>query len=557
MSDQYELAKSEQPQDLQKEIVYESKQWNFINDINSGVYQNSQLSLVQFDLTSIYNSGSFIDIPQIYLAIPLLYTAAFSNGVQPIAPTPNGGNEWLVTPKCGSWNLIQSLEVAVQGSSVIQQQPNINFHANFKMLSQLSKDDLDTIGRTLGIYPDDVFSYFYNGTESSLANGVGPVGGNGLCNNMIFPTTNGGAEGVANYDQQSQWNTYGTAGLVYNKGLQYRSERIAMNTATPANGMNQLMSTTNMNNEFLPYFAIANTYYMTWYDVAIIRLCDICDFFAQCPLTKNFDGLLRIYFNTGVMNVNLSKATDGGMFLTGSQSTFTNTCPFTINQMPDGEIPANTTNLVVSCNIARSSVSTAYAGVVLSNSGVSHPMNACRCYYPQIKLKPSVALKYISDNRAKRIIFTNVLSNTFQNISSGATFSQLIQSGVRNIKGVLIIPFIAQAIHGLLNTGGFQCNVQPFSPCVSPFDTAPLTTPLSLTQLNIAVGGVNQLMNFYSYTYENFLQQVNLYENINSNDLGLSCKLISQFAWEKGMRYYYIDCSRATDADRTHQETSR
>ena len=72
---------------------------------------------------------------------------------------------------------------------------------------------------------------------------------------------------------------------------------------------------------------------------------------------------------------------------------------------------------------------------------------------------------------------------------------------------------------------------------------------MSLTQLNVSVGGVNELMNFYSYTYENFIQQVNLYDKINASDLGLSCGLISQFMWEHGYRFYYVDCSRATMAD--------
>ena len=51
------------------------------------------------------------------------------------------------------------------------------------------------------------------------------------------------------------------------------------NGTTAANGF---FSTNNLNNEFLPYFAI-NGAFMTWYDVAVIRLCDVCDFFRLCP----------------------------------------------------------------------------------------------------------------------------------------------------------------------------------------------------------------------------------------------------------------------------------
>jgi hypothetical protein len=292
---------------------------------------------------------------------------------------------------------------------------------------------------------------------------------------------------------------------------------------------------------------------MTWYDVAIIRLADVCDFFAQAPLMKNFDGLLRIYFNTGAMMVGLSKGSSGGMYLTQSNSSFTNTCPFTINQLPVANIPANVTSLAVSLTIAKSTVTTSLNGTILALSAGIHPMNTCRCYFNQITLKPAVALKYISENRAKRLVYTNVLSNVFSNISSGATFSQLVQSGVRNIKGVLIIPFISASTHGALNAPNsgtaFTTAIAPFAPYQSCFDTAPCTTPMSLTQLQLSIGGSNQLMNYYNYTFENFIQQVNEYENINSNDFGISCGLISQQMWEHCMRYYYIDCSRASMAD--------
>jgi hypothetical protein len=219
--------------------------------------------------------------------------------------------------------------------------------------------------------------------------------------------------------------------------------------------------------------------------------------------------------------------------------------------MPVANLPNGTTNLVVSATIARSTISQNIAGAQLSLSNASHPMNTTRMYFPQITMKPTIALKYHSENRAKKIVYTNVLSSFISNIPAGATWNQLVQSGIRNMKGILMIPYISQTVHGALNTGGnaFAVPIVPFSPPLSPFDTAPLTTPCSLTQLNIQVGGVNQLMNFYNYTYENFVQQINLYENINSGDLGLSSGLISQYDWEHAYRYYYVDCSRATMAD--------
>ena len=552
MSDSYELAKCMQPQDV-SDTPYESKVYNFISDINSGVYSNNAQSLVQFNLSDIYTATQFVDMSQIYLTLPMVYTACYSSGNAPVAPTANAGNEWLITPKSGSWNLIQSMEVQINGVSVIQQTPQVGLHTNFKMLSQMSKDDLRTLGRTLGMQPDDVQSYLYNGTASATSATTGAVCGNGLCNNMLMSIGANGAVTVPNKDQQNVVGTYSALGAVYNTALQYRSQRIANNLTTPANGITgQLLSAQNFANEYRPCFAILNANYMTWYDIAIVRLCDICDFFNKAPLTKNLNGMLRLYINTGAMGISLSKAQAGAMYLSGANSSFSNTCPFTINQMPVANIPATVTNLVVSCNIARSTVSTSIMGVQLSLSQGASPMSTCRCYYPMIKLKPAVALKYLSENSSKNIVFTNVLSNIFQSIPLG-TFNTLVQSGVRNIRGILMIPYVAQSVNGKIvsmpDATPFTPAITPFSPISSPFDTAPCTTPLSLTQLNVSVGGLPIFPTYINYTFENFLENVTLYDKINATDMGLSCGLFSQFAWENGMRYYYVDCSRGSLAD--------
>ena len=62
MTDNYEYNRSMLVQSENEYSPYTDKQYNsYINDINSGVYQNNGLSLVQFDLSSIYNSAKFTD----------------------------------------------------------------------------------------------------------------------------------------------------------------------------------------------------------------------------------------------------------------------------------------------------------------------------------------------------------------------------------------------------------------------------------------------------------------------------------------------------------------
>lgn len=87
-----------------------------------------------------------------------------------------------------------------------------------------------------------------------------------------------------------------------------------------------------------------------------------------------------------------------------------------------------------------------------------------------------------------------------------------------------IIPFISQATHGAVNTGGnlFAHPIILFAPYQSAFDIAPNTKPMSLTLLNVSISGKNELMYFYSYISENVVKQINAHEKLNSGDMGLS-----------------------------------
>jgi hypothetical protein len=77
-------------------------------------------------------------------------------------------------------------------------------------------------------------------------------------------------------------------------------------------------------------------------------------------------------------------------------------------------------------------------------------------------------------------------------------------------------------------------------------------SPLSLTNLQVAIGGqnvTNVLNSTLSMTYENFLQQVNLAEQLTSSDFGVSTGLISQGYWEAS-KWYCVNVERGNIADK-------
>jgi hypothetical protein len=76
-----------------------------------------------------------------------------------------------------------------------------------------------------------------------------------------------------------------------------------------------------------------------------------------------------------------------------------------------------------------------------------------------------------------------------------------------------------------------------------------LTSPVSLTNLQVSVGGQNVLQSTLQYGYKHFLEQVNLAEQLTSSDFGISTGLINQNYWENS-KWYYVNVERGNAADK-------
>ena len=127
-----------------------------------------------------------------------------------------------------------------------------------------------------------------------------------------------------------------------------------------------------------------------------------------------------------------------------------------------------------------------------------------------------------------------------KNTGADGTFNQLINSGIAHPTGVLIVPFISSTNAAL---GDSQWK--------SPFDSCPATSaPISLTNLQVTVGGTNILTSTLYYTYESFIEQVVLADTLTSADFGVSCGLFNQ-AWWETFRYYYVNVERSAIADKS------
>lgn len=523
MSDNYEFEKSSRPQDIDDYSPYTDKQYNgFINDLNGGVYTNTSLSLVQFDLGQIYNSQKFTDTNDLFLVLPITMVGAFSSNNSTVAPT-NGTSQTL-TMKTNFMNLIHQADLQINGKTVESTQSFVNVAKNFQMLSEMSVGDLATIGPSLG------FGEVLDNPRSAIWNAnTATTNGQGFTNNRVaglrYPST-----------IQTQINA-GTG----NDAILSRLNRYT-DTATNYNGITNILSTNNLNNEGKPIYFVNNGY-MVWYDYAIIKLGTLFESLANIGLVRKFDCTIRLWVNTGALSVAVTNPNAANLTysLTSANNTFTNTCPFTVNYLnvnTTAGTPATTQNIVAGLFINKPPT-TSLSGINLANSGASHPLQACRIYYSQIQLEPTKALTYVNENRSKKVVYRTILTNQYNNTTAGGNFNQLINSGVIHPTGVLIVPFISSQQTGLGDFAWKSC-----------FDTAPATGhPISLTNLQVSVGGVNQLQSTLYYTFENFMEQINLAEALTSSDFGVTTGLISQPYWEM-FRYYYVNVERSAITDK-------
>ena len=530
-TDSYTFAKSNDPQSVDETTPFKSKTFSYVNDINSGVYNNTGPTLVQFDLSSIYNSSGFSDSADLFLTIPIVMTLAAASATDILAG-PTGGFA-MASLKSNYAHLIHQIEVVANGKSVQDMQPYISIYKHFKMLSQMTSNDLANQGTTLGFADvlDSTTSMVYKAGAGSLAGDAGSP----LSNNRVFngsTSANGSqmALGVQN------------VGCV-NEALQRKSSRyIDVSSSATNNFVGTLVTELQLINEFRPYYKLqtisTGKQVMTWFDFAVVRVKDLCDIMDKMGLCKKMDVLLRLYINTGSITSAVGgTVTAGNYYYSGlSGSTFSNVCPMTINYT-GGALPTGTTQLVGGVYVAKSPATTI---ATVSVPSYTSAMSACRAYYSICEIESNKAAMYLQQNLNKRLVYESVITNTYSNIGAGGTFSQLVQSSIRNPLGVLLVPTIASATAGYSQWG-------------SCFDTFPATfcACLSLTNLQLTLGGVNQMpgTGALNYTFENFIEQIALAEDGTNMTLGMSCGLINQKWWDSN-RVYWINLSRGTPADK-------
>ena len=454
--------------------------------------------------------------------------------------------------------------------NVVQQTPFLNVFRSFKAHTSFSLDDVLNEGYTIGYSPDSAGSWSFAPTSLNTnplsANGVG------LCNNKavgvslartpvatgaittstpFYLATASAGLPVGGISGAGASNPSGLYGGVHshNRGFAERQEWYCYDpiTQTAGNGLGQgLINDSATSNAVYRAYRIpyATNGKIGWSVMAKLRLKDLSDFFLKAPLLKG--STIRFYINTNQTTLTFN-TTAGTINADGTP------LAYPLLTCPQVSVLGGLTNplMVASAGIGQGLASlpalpapdfyTLSVNIFKSADGVfQSALQSCRLYAPVYKMNPLAEQRYLQLAPTKKVDYNDIFQYQFSNIGAGETFNILVSNGITDIQSVLVVPFLTANANGTA-----------FNTLLSPFSTSGATPdPITLTNFNILVSGINLFLNNQYYDYEQFNQELKSSNQLNGSlTTGLASGLISEDMFSRGYRYYYGNASRVLPSE--------
>tara|TARA_R110000868_G_scaffold37858_6_gene133340 strand:+ start:4276 stop:5982 length:1707 start_codon:yes stop_codon:yes gene_type:complete len=512
--------------------IFLRKDWVNILDNNNSSYASNSLTI---DTSQLSNSNKYMNYREAYLSVPLLLTAT-ATVADPAWATAATSADFAFGLKNNYASVIHSVQVDMQGSTIIQQTPFINIWNNFRLLTSLSFQDVATLGPTIGFYPDVSTSY-----ENNIAGASAGLGTTNNNNFFVAPVVSGV------FNPQDSWN----------RGLYERQRMINFDPAgltgvgagTAPAAFSTLISTGNLNTIYKNYIfnkvggsATANAFQIVI--MASVFLRHLHPFFDKIPLSKGLFFKITLQLNNSTT-----------VFTKGGANIMTAAQP--VVSVPSGGVnplmvaSANTSNGGVSLvNTAVYNISVSVGaralGSVHSAAGATVQeapfAKSVVLNCPSYVFSPSYESAYLS-SPVKVIEYSDVYFYQILNVPASGLINQLVTNGIAGMKSIVIVPYFTSAANLAI------------APILSPWDCAGggSTSPLChLTNFNVQVSGQNVIYQNQKYTYESFINQLNGQNSVNGNlTEGLSSGLISQLDFENKYCYSYLNLERMLPIERS------
>lgn len=512
----YEMSKTEivdtSSPFIKRELVY-------VIDQNNGSYTNNQIIM---DCASISNSGKYADFSDSWIAVPLLITMTSTYNFSAIAC------DFSVGLKSGFHQLVHSINVEYNSTSVVQTTALTNMYISYKLNTTLCVDDLVTLGSQIGFRGiDGAQSWAYAGALTAYGNGS-------VNNSNAFATLN---------------LTLGYVGTESNNPFLLRQLDLLFNNSQDpqnvllAGGTTWQTASSQFARGYTTSVVLANGYYgKSWNILATLRLKDLSDFFGKLPLVRG--AYMKIYVNLNQSLTTITITAGNAMYCQPNQIVVyggsTNPLMFASGAVNNGSVNllngvAKTLNLSVSI---LNSLDTNCPTAVAKNPLLS----SCRLYCPLYTMNPMKEEEYLA-NRVRVVKYRDIFQSQLLNQSSGTSFNFLVQNGLAGLKHIIVVPMISSTINGVV-AGTIASG---FSPIRSPFASEPAScSPVQwISNYNVQISGVNIFADNENYGFIQFLQELYGVNSINGGLTdGLSSGLISQTAYYNNYGYLVADVGR-------------
>ncbi len=539
--------------------IFVKRDWLDIQDQQSGNYAGNQIVI---DTSQLANSNKYTDYRNAYLTVPMVMAiSSLANATGDSALTTGGimaqGATQSLSLKNWFGSIIHSMLLDYAGTTIIQNTPLCGLWNTFTLMTSLSMADVETLGPSIGFYPDSSNFAYHQGVS---------LDGIGNCNNRktVAQGTlarNAGGSDFSNPGIQERWSKMmiqdtaptGQTGVAFNTICTYQQMDNVYRSR-----VNRVSTYTDLSDPAKPVtkegVEASKPAYIVFQIQAIIYLRHIHSFFSQIPLLKGVFFRLTINLNQPV--VVLSTGSDA-MGISSIVSPLGGVSPIMVasQAIPETSLTAGATVVTATGKWGLNLASTAGARITLNvgntiidstqktavGDAATGLNQSCFLHVPMYTFNPSFESAYLS-RPTKTIVYSDLYQYTTPVVTSGQ-FNFLITNGISNIKSVLVLPIFQY-------TAG--TTLPPF---MSPFDTcgggsvAPLSGT-SVTNFNVVVAGQNMVYNQVQRAYDEFNNQLMGVNAVNAGLVdGMTSGLISYWDYLQLYGYFYVNCARQLPID--------
>jgi hypothetical protein len=537
--------------------IFVKKDWLSLQDQNNGNYGSSQLVI---DTSQLANSNKYMDYRNAYLSVPLVMaetSPSDATGLSCLTDTATGtfvdGATQYLSLKNWFGSIIHSMLLDYAGTTIIQQTPLCSLWQVFGLVTSLSMADVETLGPSIGFYPDDA-NFSIRGAASTT--------GVGTCNNVkqCFQGELAGIVGSSEVENKGIWSRWSklmidSAGNPGQGGLSY-------DASVQSDQSIKEMYRSCVHTVVDPSLVAASNAGIVYQIQASIYLRHIHSFFSQIPLLKGVFFRLTLNLNQPVLKITVgaagqqSIAADGDIqsplggivpiMVASQDATLVSSSAAAAVPYQEGIKNATPGEVRVSLNVGNKIIDAVQAGRLTGFTNTN--LNASVfLYVPSYTFNPSFESAYLS-KPTKTIVYSDLYQYTTTTVASGGAFNFLITNGISNVKSVLIIPMEAKmgAASGYAALNSAQPWFSPFDSCGGG-STAPMA---ALNNFNVVVAGQNMIYNTQQYSFEQFQNHLYGVNAVNSGLTdGLTSGLVDYWKFQQMYSYYYVNCARMMPAD--------